>query len=200
MRRCLIVTALFCLCGLSAWADDNESSRATLQRVSERLTVADVTRGAFTQEHHLNVLSRPLVSRGDFVYHRQLGVRWSVIEPFASTMVVAPTGVFYQGEQAQPFAKGFGQLLLTLMQLDVEQLARNFVASGDPGGDEWKLVLKPRHDQWRQAITEIQLRGNQAINQVGVLEASGDKVLVTFTDIRYQPPLSDEERRELVGE
>ncbi len=197
-RACIFL--LCCFQGAAGWAVDNDKSALLLQAVSDRLAVAEVTRGKFIQLRHLKVLSRPLISRGNFVFHRQSGVRWAVIEPFPSVMIANASGVSWQGEQAQPLTAGFGQLLRALLTLDVEQLQRNFEISGDPDGDEWRLVLTPRNQQWKKAIAEIQLRGSEYVSRVDVQEAKGDSVRVQFTEIRFQPLLSAQERRELLGE
>lgn len=197
MLRNTVALLLLCLHSLIGWADDGMPTSSLIQSVSERLTVANVTRGEFTQERHLKALSRPLISQGNFVYHRQLGVRWAVIKPFASTMIVTPSGGFYQGKQAQPLTAGFGQLLLALLALDAEKLDQKFEVSGDLKADEWQLIFKPRQSQWQQTITKIQMHGSKSVDQVEVFEASGDRVLLQFVNILYQPALSDQERREL---
>ena len=200
MRFLLSVFLLSVFGGVAVGQADDSGDADTVGAIAAQLSGADVVRGEFVQKRFLHILSRPLISRGEFFYQRNLGARWQVTAPFPSVMYITPQGVSYRQQQSQPMAEQFGQLLLALLTMDTERLGNHFQMAAKPAAvnsDNWLLTLTPRSSRWRQVIDEIQVRGEKAISTIEIFESSGDRVLVEIGNIRYQPLLNDRELGEL---
>lgn len=192
----LFVGSFFALaCTGFARADD-----VAIERIADQLVRAETSRGRFVQERYLSVLSHPLVSEGDFVFERGKSVQWNVEKPFPSTMIANQSGVFYQGQNAQPAADGFGRLLLTLLDLDFAVLEQSFSVTGELMDAGWQIHLVPRNEQWRLAVEAIHLNGAAAIETVVVMEKGGDKLQVTFSEITHEPDAENSKHLVMTGE
>jgi outer membrane lipoprotein-sorting protein len=172
-----------------ARADDD-----LLQRIGQRLEHHQVTRGEFTQENHLQVLSKPLVSSGHFLYHRDKGVIWDVVQPLESRVLMNRDRVITSDRSAQTFqAGGFGEIFQAMLGGDLSVLARNFATDGEEDDTGWRLVLRPRDKRLANAIQAIRLSGDRQPEAVEIQDAAGNVTSIRLSVVDHSPRLSPDE-------
>ncbi len=78
MMHRLLFCCLFCLAGVvSAWGAP-----------SEQPVRLDSVQADFTQEKHLPILARPLISHGRFVFQAPGSLRWEYLDPVRSVLLM----------------------------------------------------------------------------------------------------------------
>lgn len=177
----------------------------TPEALTAHLAVPATLQAQFTQTRTLRALSRPLVSRGRVVVAKGRGILWQVTHPVALTYVVTPSGLREVGADGRvrrteggPGMAAVGRALSALLEgrwADLGDLA-TVTASGTP--DRWEVRLTPR----AAAATFFRgatLQGGRVLERLRLEDASGDRMDLTFTGTRTDPPLTEAERRLLGG-
>lgn len=168
------------------------------------LAQAKVVRGQFVQRRSLAELPRPLVSRGDFVFARDVGVAWHTAEPFESRVALGPRGLVQSdasGEtlrvdaDREPALRFVSTVFVALFSLDVQRLATDFELFALPTSKGWTLGLRPRAAAVRGVVAEAIVSGDSRVERVVLRDARGDRTEIDLADVRYETaPLSDTER------
>lgn len=145
---------------------------------------------AFTQERHLEGVSRPIRSQGIASIEDE-AVIWRVTTPIEIITRIADDGVTQSidGGSFEPVAQATGGDLSTqlgfaaLLRVDVDALRLSYevepVAS-EPGSP-WALKLRPRDAQLSQQIAAIHVEGCSVVDVVTVDQANGDQLVVRFS-------------------
>lgn len=173
-------------------------------RIAARLDPSPVIRGNFTQHKRVQGFRNPLVSTGVFVTARGQGVLWTTQTPFASEMVVtaerlrirAPNGGVQELDgKREPALKAINRLLLGLLGGDVEALQAQFQTTAvSLQGDRWSIALTPRDPGLARFVAEVSVRGDRHLEEVRLVEASGDETLIRFSHHRADRQVTDVER------
>ena len=190
MIRPLALLLGLCLL-VPAWAAEGEG-------VAERLAQPPVLRGQFEQSKQLQGFKHPLVSRGDFLLVRDLGVAWDTREPFASTTLLTRDRLLTRlpdGSQRvlldtaeSPGMAAVNALLMALVAGDLPALAERFRLEetlADEGA--WTLVLWPQEAGLKQVFTRITLGGDRFVREVTIEEAGGDVTKLRFLALGDTP-------------
>lgn len=186
-------------------AASTATEEAGLAALRERISVAPVLRGDFAQEKHIEGFRNPLRSSGHFLIARERGVLWQTLAPFPSEVVLTRDQILSRrGDGAarvevdarqQPALGTINAVMFALLGGDVDALASRFQlhATVPPNGD-WKLELVPRAGAIAQVFEHIELEGDRQVRRVEMRERSGDRTLLTFSNLREEPArLSHEE-------
>jgi len=191
-RRAVLMAALAALtvCGLDA-----VPARAAdlLGAVSARLADAPVIRGRFEQRRQLAGFASPLVSRGDFLLARELGLVWTTREPVASRLLVTPAQIVMRGADgqvqqrlqadAQPAMRVVSESVIAVLRGDLAALSARFAVAGKLAGkDGWTLTLTPTDAGMRRAFARIELAGDRFVRNVRLEEVSGDTTQIRMID------------------
>lgn len=173
-----------------AWT---QSQQELLAQVGEQLTHADIVAGDFEQAQHVAVLSRPLVSRGRFVFVRDRGIFWQVQQPLQSTLVLAADGGVASDEVvAGERALGFvARLLNSVLAGDLASLNNNFEVRGEVTDQGWTLQLTPRSGPLARVIRAIDLKGTATVDRVELVDAGGDRSELRFSQVGFPAQLPD---------
>lgn len=173
-------------------------------RIVARLDPAPVVRGTFTQHKRVQGFRNPLVSTGLFVTARGQGVLWMTQTPFASEMAVtadrlrvrAPNGSVQELDgKREPALKAINKLLLGLLGGDVQALQAQFETTAVTlQSDRWTIELKPREPVLARFVSEVAVRGDRHLEEVRLVEASGDEILIRFANHRADRQVTDVER------
>lgn len=192
-RACL----LLCFMSLPVLAGAAPAAM-TLEQISTRMAKPAVLRGQFEQAKTVQGFRNPLRSSGTFVVARDHGVIWQTEKPFASELVVTADQIRSRqadGSQRvevdagqQPAMRSINEVMFSLISGDMKSLARVFkvepVATEGPG---WQLRLTPRSRMLERAFTELQLHGGRHVQQVEIVEASGDRTRIQFKNLSESP-------------
>lgn len=163
------------------------------QQVRRRLKQPEWLRGEFVQTKKVRGFAKPLVSRGDFVLARGLGVLWRTTKPFASELRLTREEIrATQGGQTamrldasrEPAVRVINTLMFSLLNGDVSRLGELFEVSGDVQDDKWQLSLLPKPGPLRQVLQRVVLEGNSFVRRIQLFEANGDESLIQLDNLR----------------
>ncbi|MBW1889145.1 MAG: outer membrane lipoprotein carrier protein LolA [Deltaproteobacteria bacterium] len=188
-RVLFIIAALACL----GWADSWQELKSTAG------TVTSVTAG-FSQEKHMKILARPLVSQGKFLFKSPNSLRWEYTRPLKSILVL-------HNGKTRRFVQKDGRLVedasagLQSMQVVVQQITQwlngrfdenpAFEASLAAGQ---KIVLSPRDAAIARLIQRIEiLLSNRpgVIASVTIFESEDSFTKLIFQNVVLNTPLDD---------
>lgn len=154
----------------------------------------------FIQETHLQILVRPIISRGRFVFQAPGSLRWEYREPFRSILLMFDGRVRkFTYRDGKPVAnKG--------MQLDAMQVVLGEI-KGWLGGrftdnaafkarfeDKRTILLTPKKKSLRQFISSIELKlAGQAglLHSVTIFEGPGAFTKLVFSHVVLNQPVPD---------
>ncbi len=161
---CLPLLALLCV----AWAD----SWQTLQSAAGTITSVQAD---FTQEKHLPILARPLVSEGRFYYQAPKSLRWEYTRPVRSILLMHAGRVqrFVAGASGMTEEHGPG---LDAMQVVLEEITHwlagrfneNPMFDTRLDSEQHLIVLTPRQPAMQQVIQQITVH---LADQPGVIQS-----------------------------
>lgn len=191
-----LLSAVFLLAGalLSlGWTTSWES----IQTAADRVTAV---KADFTQEKHLPILKKPLVSTGSFAYQAPGNLRWEYLQPVRSILLT------YKGETRR-FLESDGQLVpdqsagLAAMSVVMDQItawlrgrfADNpmFAAQLAAGG---KIILTPTAEGMAKLIQKIELQlaaQPGAIDTVTIFEDENAFTRLIFQNLSLNPALNE---------
>jgi hypothetical protein len=181
-----------------------ELRESLLAPITRDLARATVLTGSFTQRRVLHEIPRPLVSKGEFLLARELGVQWRTREPFDSELVLTRDGMTMRAESAetvelstqdQPGVRAAAEIVFALFALDLETLEHRFLlfAAGTPG--QWQIGLRPRDAVTAAVFRQAVISGSRQVERVVLEDAAGDRTEVHLSDVAARSaPLSASER------
>ena len=165
MKAILKIFAIFCLVNsLFAFELDD------LQRLKK-----DELRAEFKLTKRLKGFEKPLKSSGEFI-KKQNELFYAVKSPITSLMKINSEGVFF--EENNRFVKSEGNydkgLFLALIDLDFNELKKNFTANLNGDEKKWQVLLKPTNIWLKKIFTHIIIEGKADIEKIELLELNGD--------------------------
>lgn len=193
MSRLLLVLLLW----VPAFASSIE-----LPELAGQLRATPLVRGDFEQEKRIPGLSRPLLSRGQFVLVPGQGLLWRLRSPLTLDYRITPRGMAgrqngrWQPVASSPLARD-QQLFLALLSGDVERLGRDFQPQLSGNQAHWQLQLLPRSVLLRQLFRAIRLSGSDVVEEVQLDEVSGEQTRLRLVVIERGGVLSTEETSDL---
>lgn len=152
---------------------------------------------AFTEEKKLEVLARPLVSRGRFYYSRPNQVRWEYEDPERRVFVITEssyTAYFPAEKRAEnvEIKQFVGKRLFRFLAVgqSSRELARYYdiarVIDGSVKGTHL-LVLTPGRRRVRERLASLRIwidAGTFLPRRIAYEEPNGDSTVLTFHDLR----------------
>ena len=182
-----------------------QANQADLIKLSQQLSPSEQTKGLFTQYRYLKVLKKPLVSQGEFVFAKSLGVIWQQNKPFASTLILKDKQLIQidsqgkinvnhaeQAGSANMMSDIMPKLLSALLSGDINQLEAHFTLSlqldTKAGSEEqWQLGLTPIDPMLAKALPKMVLAGSQQIQTLVLFSANGDRSQIEFSALDESP-------------
>lgn len=135
----------------------------------------DEMRANFTLTKTLKGFERALVSSGEF-HIKQNELYYIVKSPINSVMKINKDGVFYEDNGA--FKKSEGNydkgLFLALINLDFNELEKNFNANLSGDEKKWQVILEPTNMWLKKIFTHIIIKGGANVKHIELLEINGD--------------------------
>ncbi len=195
-RAYVWATAVFLLAAaglLTGWADTWEGLRA---RSREIRTV----RAGFVQEKHLEILQKPLISKGVFYFRAPDDLRWEYTGPIRSILLVydGKTERWIEGDDGlvKDAAAGLPAMQMMLGEISGWLQGRfeenpDFNASLDPGR---QIVLTPKAAAMADIIQRIVLQLSDTpglLDSVTVHESDASYTLFRFQNAVLNTDLDD---------
>ncbi|MGD9842984.1 MAG: outer membrane lipoprotein carrier protein LolA [Steroidobacteraceae bacterium] len=164
---------------------------------------AQLMRGNFVYRKYLKELPQPLVSRGEFVFARGLGINWHTREPFDSEFVLTAKGITQRDEGKttmqvsaveQPAVKVVARIFLALLSLDVASLQDSFSLSGIQQDKQWRVGLQPTVAAINAVFKDAIVSGSTQVEVLNLNDANGDRTEIRFTALRYDKEITASDR------
>lgn len=186
--------------------------KGPLSRPAAALRDAQVMRGKFIYKKFLKEIPQPLISRGDFLFARDLGIDWHTREPFDSDFVLTAKGMTQRDDgkvtlqmnaSEQPAVQIVAQIFLSLLSLDVGSLQNSFALSGiqqgKPGSETWQVGLRPTVSAIAAVFKEAVVSGGAQVETLVLRDANGDRTEISFADVQYASSITPAERALIVN-
>ena len=184
-----LLTAILCL----GWADSWEELKTTAGTVTS-------VRAGFTQEKHMKILARPLVSEGILLFQGPDSLRWEYKHPVQSILLL-------HNGNTRRFVQKDGSLVedasvnLQSMQVVVQEITQwlngrfdenpAFAAGLEPGR---KIVMTPRDESFARLIQRIEIVLSDrpaVIKSVMIFESENSFTKLDFKDVILNQKLDD---------
>lgn len=189
LRALFLLTAFMCI----GWADSWEELK------TDAGTVTSV-RAGFTQEKHMEILARPLVSEGILLFQGPDSLRWEYTHPIQSVLLL-------HNGHSNRFVQKNGRLVedaaanLQSMQVVVQEITQwlnghfddnpAFTARLEPGR---KIVMVPRDKSFARLIQRIEILLSDrpaVIKSVMIFESENSFTKLEFKDVIFNQKLDD---------
>jgi hypothetical protein len=183
-----------------------------LSRPAAALRDAPVMRGKFVYKKFLKEIPQPLISRGEFLFARDLGIDWHTREPFDSDFVLTAKGMTQRDDgkitlqmnaSEQPAVQIVAHIFLSLLSLDVGSLQNSFALSGmqqgKPGSETWQVGLRPTVSAIAAVFKEAVVSGGAQVEALVLRDSNGDRTEISFAEVQYARSITPTERALIVN-
>ncbi|MFS2024743.1 outer membrane lipoprotein carrier protein LolA [Massilia sp. GER05] len=169
---------------------------APVAKIQAMLAKPEQLCGRFEQSKQLAGMKKPLASSGRFCVVAGKGVLWRTLKPFANTLRLSRDEIVQlQGDRVamrmeasrEPTVRMINGVLFSLLSGDLGQLDTLFEVDGTATDGAWKVALKARSPALARAIGAISLEGGAYVRTIHMVEDSGDRTDIVFSDIRTGP-------------
>ncbi|WP_137223587.1 outer membrane lipoprotein carrier protein LolA [Shewanella sp. MEBiC00475] len=188
-----------------------------LSALAQQLNLQLDTRGKFVQLRHLQVLKKPLLSQGQFIFSPTQGLVWQQQRPFNTLMMLKDQQLIQQNSQGKiqhfnagangnSIAQQLPRLLQAIMAGDIDALSADFnlfmpaaqsviQPATKPENRSWQLGLQAKDPQVQSSMGNITLSGDTLIRSLIMTSNQAD--ISDYTQIQFtltqQGPLSETE-------
>lgn len=197
LLRGLVMLLVLGGAGLPAYASD------LVRDVGTRLQQPELLRGQFEQRKVVKGFTRPLRSRGDFLFWQEHGVIWHTRAPFEASLILTPRALASRQNnqtlqrldaQKEPGLRALNETLMALLSGNLTSLQQRFDITGTViGTAAWQLRLTPRDARLAGIIQRIELSGDAHVREVNMLERNGDTSHIRFDRLSTSPAASRQE-------
>ena len=196
------IGVLFFCVVLAGWADNWEDIRRESAKIKS-------VSAHFSQEKHMQILTRPLVSKGLFYFQAPDSVRWEYTSPIRSVLLMRKGDIrrYTAGSKGLVEDKG---VALESMQIVLQEISRwstgQFTANENfsaalKGGRGAKIILTPKEKGLSSMISHIVITLSPdrpgVIKSVRITESEGNYTLFEFSDVQINGKMSESVFREV---
>ncbi len=153
---------------------------------------------AFSQQRKIAILSKPLLSEGQFLYREDSGICWAINKPFPATLVLTGSSIIQKSDDGSEqvidgsknpiiaeltglftsiFA-GDGQKILSAFDVYLLQNKPSLMPKAG-----WMLGMKPKADLMVGIPAEIRMLGKGNLRWVWFSNKTGDQTLIEFSAV-----------------
>lgn len=153
-------------------------------------------RGHFEQHKYLPDLPKPLLSTGEFIFARDIGVWWHTRTPFDSIFILTRDGARSRDEGGaetkvsasdQPGVAVAARIFFALFALDFEALSKDFdtygIATGSGKSAGWQVGLRPKSAAMAAVFRESLIEGRQRAERIELRDAHGDRTEILLPEV-----------------
>ncbi|MGI2224031.1 outer membrane lipoprotein carrier protein LolA [Shewanella frigidimarina] len=185
------------------------ASTEALSALAQQLNLQLDTRGQFVQLRYLQVLKKPLLSQGQFIFSPTQGLVWQQQRPFKTLMVLKDQQLIQQNSQGKiqhfsagangnPIAQQLPRLLQAIMAGDIDALSADFnlfmpapqsatqsviQPATKPADKSWQLGLQAKDPQVQSSMGNITLSGDTLIRSLIMTSNQAD--ISDYTQIQF---------------
>ena len=201
-RGLLLIGILLSSAVMLGWADkweDIERESAKIQSVTAH----------FSQEKHMQILTKPLVSKGRFHFQAPDSVRWEYTSPVKSVLLMRKGDIKRYTMGSKGFVEESGGSLES-MQIVLQEISRwsrgqftgnEHFSATMKGGKKPRITLTPKEKGLSAMISRIVINLSPdrpgVIKSVKIVEGEGNFTLFEFTDVQINGKIPDTLFREV---
>lgn len=183
-------------------------SDAALAQIQKMVARPPVMCGEFDQQKTLVGLKRPVRSTGRFCALTEKGVLWNTLTPFASTLRLSREEIVQsQGDRVtsrlsareEPTVGVISELLFSVLAGDFDRLRAGFKLEATALPTTWHAKLVPKESGMKRVISAIELNGSDFVRQITMIEASGDRTVISFANIATGPTALQPDEAKTLG-
>ena len=143
--------------------------------------------GSFVQEKYLSSVDASLSSSGKFAYRRGESIRWHILQPIESELLLTPEGIGSDGQAGSllpidsgndPLIAATGAFLFALLTSDWQTLGTLFELDGEVSGQRWHAILVPREANLTRLFNRIEVSGAGLLEKIILHEAGGNRTTI----------------------
>ncbi len=178
---------------LTGWADSWEA-------LKQQTPVIKSVRADFVQEKHLKILSRPIISRGVFIFQAPGSLRWEYFSPIKNILLIhnGRTKKFIRRDGRLEEEQGMSLAALQIVLQEISRwLSGNFTEnSAFSAGLENKrrIIFIPREPAMARLINKIELQLSDTpglIDSVTIYEGPDSYTRLIFTNARLNQEIDN---------
>jgi outer membrane lipoprotein-sorting protein len=201
-RGAFLIGMLLACTFLEGWADNWED----IQKESAKITSVSAH---FSQEKHIQILTKPLVSRGRFYFQAPDSVRWEYISPVKSVLTMHKGNIKRYVLSGKGLVKDAGGAMES-MQVVLQEIGRwskgqftgnEYFSATLKEGKERQIILTPREKELAAMISRIVITPSAerpgVLKSVKIVESEGNYTLFEFTDVLINEKISETLFREV---
>jgi hypothetical protein len=163
------------------------------ERLAQLSLTPEFLEGSFSQEKYLGALDATLISTGAFTYQRGKSIRWEILQPIQSELVMTPTSISSKQDNQEmmrldashnPATRVIGEIFFAVLTTEWGKLAPYFELSGVIDGQQWHAVLLPIDQAVAQVFSRIELKGLELLEEIVLHEINGDRTTIRLVNLR----------------
>ena len=202
-KRGLFLIGVFFSCAIMlGWADNWEDIRRESAKIKS-------VSAHFSQEKHMQILTRPLVSKGLFYFQAPDSVRWEYTSPIRSILLMQKGDIrrYTEGSRGLVEDKGGSLEAMQIVLQEISQWSTGQFTANESfsailkGGRGTKIILTPKDRGLLSMIARIEITLSPdrpgVINSVKIVESEGNYTLFKFGDVQINGKISESLFREV---
>ena len=185
------ISLLFCVGWTRSWSD--------IEQAASKVTSI---RADFTQERHLEILDRPLISTGVFFYRQPAALRWEYERPIRSILLVHGSRIKRYVQKDGKFIEESGPGVDAMQFVTAEMTnwfkgrfdQSNYFEAEMVSAAGKRIRLRPKDEALSQMIRRIELTFSDTpgvIETVTVFEGETSFIKLIFTRVDVNRPMAD---------
>jgi outer membrane lipoprotein-sorting protein len=202
-KRYVLLVGILCSCAfILAWVNTWEDIR----RESAKITSVSAQ---FSQQKHMQILTKPLVSKGLFYFQTPDSVRWEYTSPIKSVLLMQKGSIkrYTQGSRGLvEDASGSLESMQIVLQESGRWTRGQFTehehfSATLKGGKGARIILTPKEKGLASMISRIVITLSPdrqgVIKSVKIIESEGNYTLFEFNDVQINRKISETLFREV---
>jgi outer membrane lipoprotein-sorting protein len=155
----------------------------------------------FVQEKTLTMLSDKIISSGKFWFKKENRVRMEYFQPFTYLMILDNGHIYIKdGEKENKLSAGPGKLFQQINRIVIDCVKGSSLSNPDfstrifESNTSYLIELTPTAKNLKDLFTTINIRvdkKNYSASSIEMLETSGDKTLIRFTNKELNATIPD---------
>ncbi len=171
-------------------------------QIGQAMEAVQSLQSPFTQEKHLKILTKPLISKGSFYYRAPDNLRWEYHSPIRNALLMYQGNITRYAEQNGKIVQESGQRLEAL-RIVMERIAQWMSGSFENDttfkatlikDDPPCIELTPKEDGLAKMIARVRLtlaKQPGVIERIEIIESEQARTVLIFTAPKVNPKLSD---------
>ncbi len=160
----------------------------------------------FSKIRKLKILSRPFNTSGKVLFLSERGLVWETIIPLKDVLFISNHGVGYLDKDTNkrieidnPAVISASNVFISIISLDLNKIKKIFEIKvmGSTNGVQ-RYVLLPKDENLKKVIKEIKIKGKERVEEILILEISGDSTRVLFKNEKFEQDVFSRDERILL--